>query len=134
MQVDAAAAAVATDGATLLGSDDDGVLRLVASGGADDAINVYVVDADAIAAAHEVMLPAATAPMTPATAPQTDAPPVAADADADVAPPLRLLARRTGAHDSDVNCVAWHPHDATLLASAGDDSVLKIWRVDVVNA
>lgn len=32
------------------------------------------------------------------------------------------------AHESDVNCVSWHPHDPSLLASAGDDHVVKIWR------
>jgi WD40 repeat protein len=29
----------------------------------------------------------------------------------------------------DVNCVAWHPTDPTLLASASDDGVIKIWRL-----
>ena len=32
------------------------------------------------------------------------------------------------AHDGDVNCVAWRPGDATALASAGDDGLVKIWR------
>lgn len=32
------------------------------------------------------------------------------------------------AHDSDVNCVRWHPVDHTLLASAGDDGLIKLWR------
>ena len=28
----------------------------------------------------------------------------------------------------DVNCVRWHPTDPTLLASAGDDGRVKLWR------
>ena len=32
------------------------------------------------------------------------------------------------AHDGDVNCVRWHPLDGSLLASAGDDGLVKIWK------
>ena len=35
------------------------------------------------------------------------------------------------AHTADVNCVQWHPQDATLLASAGDDGSVKLWRIQV---
>lgn len=34
-----------------------------------------------------------------------------------------------GAHESDVNCVAWHPSDPRLLASAGDDGAVRVWRL-----
>jgi WD40 repeat protein len=35
------------------------------------------------------------------------------------------------AHEADVNCVAWNPSEAAahLLASAGDDSAVKIWAL-----
>jgi hypothetical protein len=36
---------------------------------------------------------------------------------------------KEGAHDSDVNSVAWHPSDATLLASGGDDGAVRLWRL-----
>lgn len=32
------------------------------------------------------------------------------------------------AHDGDVNCVRWHPLDGSLLASVGDDGLVKIWK------
>lgn len=35
---------------------------------------------------------------------------------------------REHAHVSDVNCVRWHPTDAQLLASAGDDGCVRLWR------
>mmetsp|Transcript_28068 Transcript_28068/g.90653 ORF Transcript_28068/g.90653 Transcript_28068/m.90653 type:complete len:193 (-) Transcript_28068:78-656(-) len=47
------------------------------------------------------------------------------------APTLRLLHREASAHTADVNCVQWHPTDAALLASAGDDGVARVWRWDV---
>jgi WD40 repeat protein len=40
-----------------------------------------------------------------------------------------LVAEAEGAHTADVNCVAWHPRDDTLLASAADDGLVKLWRV-----
>ena len=39
-----------------------------------------------------------------------------------------LLCTREQAHPLDVNCVRWHPSDATLLASAGDDCCVRLWR------
>lgn len=33
------------------------------------------------------------------------------------------------AHEGDVNCVRWHPKDCSLLASAGDDGVVRLWKV-----
>ena len=43
-------------------------------------------------------------------------------------PAFQLAACRRGAHPEDVNCVRWHPTDGTLLASAGDDCTIKLWR------
>jgi WD40 repeat protein len=31
----------------------------------------------------------------------------------------------------DVNCVCWHPHDGSILCSAGDDGTVRIWRYDL---
>ena len=52
---------------------------------------------------------------------------------------VRLLALRGGslvkvggardAHVLDANCVRWHPTEPSLLASAGDDAAVKLWRV-----
>ena len=39
-----------------------------------------------------------------------------------------LLCTRRQAHPLDVNCVRWNPADSTLLASAGDDCCVKLWR------
>lgn len=32
------------------------------------------------------------------------------------------------AHFGDVNCVRWHPTDAGILATAGDDCVVRVWK------
>lgn len=39
-----------------------------------------------------------------------------------------LLCKREQAHPLDVNCVRWHPTDPSLLASAGDDCCVRLWR------
>lgn len=41
-----------------------------------------------------------------------------------------LECKREAAHPLDVNCVRWHPKDPQLLASAGDDGSIRIWRVE----
>lgn len=33
-------------------------------------------------------------------------------------------------HDGDVNCVSWSPQDPKILASCGDDGLIRIWRYD----
>lgn len=40
----------------------------------------------------------------------------------------RLVCRHEKAHDADVNCVRWHPRDAGLLATAGDDGTIRLWE------
>lgn len=40
-----------------------------------------------------------------------------------------LVASKEEAHDGDVNCVQWSKAEAGLLASAGDDGLVRIWRV-----
>jgi hypothetical protein len=39
-----------------------------------------------------------------------------------------MACRREQAHPTDVNCVRWHPTEPGLLASAGDDCTIRIWR------
>ncbi len=39
---------------------------------------------------------------------------------------LEVLA--PGAHRGDVNCVRWCPREASVLVSAGDDGLIKLWR------
>eukprot|EP00873_Tetraselmis_striata_P005974 jgi/Tetstr1/426238/TSEL_016558.t1 len=58
----------------------------------------------------------------------------AEDAEAEAEPssrarPFRQLACREAAHASDVNCVRWNPTRTGMLASAGDDEVVKIWQL-----
>lgn len=49
--------------------------------------------------------------------------------DPGAAPAFRLAAQRRQAHAGDVNCVRWHPRDDGLLASAGDDGAVRLWRL-----
>ena len=41
-----------------------------------------------------------------------------------------LECRKEQAHPCDVNCVRWHPKEGCLLASAGDDGCIKIWKFE----
>lgn len=46
---------------------------------------------------------------------------------------LRVLGRVPSAHGGDINCVSWSTFSSddqagTLLASAGDDGTIRIWR------
>eukprot|EP01028_Stygiella_incarcerata_P008110 TRINITY_DN344_c0_g1_i1.p1 TRINITY_DN344_c0_g1~~TRINITY_DN344_c0_g1_i1.p1 ORF type:complete len:365 (-),score=92.65 TRINITY_DN344_c0_g1_i1:833-1927(-) len=42
---------------------------------------------------------------------------------------FRVLVEVEGAHESDVNCVRFHPTDPAILASCGDDGCLKVWKL-----
>jgi WD40 repeat protein len=42
--------------------------------------------------------------------------------------PLFSMDTAVNTGHGDVNCVCWHPHDGCMLASAGDDGAVRIWR------
>lgn len=41
---------------------------------------------------------------------------------------FQLALTRQQAHNADVNCVRWSPKEPTLLATAGDDNTIRLWR------
>ncbi|EGC40348.1 hypothetical protein DICPUDRAFT_74124 [Dictyostelium purpureum] len=41
----------------------------------------------------------------------------------------KVLLKKEGAHDSDVNCTKWNPKHENILASCGDDGTIKIWEL-----
>ncbi|KAL3155392.1 hypothetical protein ABBQ38_010951 [Trebouxia sp. C0009 RCD-2024] len=41
---------------------------------------------------------------------------------------FQLALTKQQAHNADVNCVRWSPRDPTLLATAGDDNTVRLWR------
>ncbi|XP_078447457.1 transducin/WD40 repeat-like superfamily protein [Wolffia australiana] len=43
-------------------------------------------------------------------------------------PSYKMLLKKEKAHEMDVNVVRWSPKDQSLLASGGDDGLIKIWR------
>jgi len=45
-------------------------------------------------------------------------------------PSFMLDCRTDKAHSGDINCVRWNPKDPYMLASAGDDDIVKIWRYE----
>lgn len=42
---------------------------------------------------------------------------------------VRRVCCQAAAHPSDINCVRWHPIIPGLLASAGDDGCIRLWRL-----
>lgn len=42
--------------------------------------------------------------------------------------PLFFLDASVKSPHGDVNCVCWHPWDGSILASAGDDGAVRLWR------
>ncbi|BDA49730.1 probable cytosolic iron-sulfur protein assembly protein CI [Coccomyxa sp. Obi] len=55
-------------------------------------------------------------------------PTTSADIDPLQKPSFSMAAKQSEAHPADVNCVRWNPQDPTLLASAGDDGSIRLWR------
>lgn len=43
-------------------------------------------------------------------------------------PVFALVAHVSKAHTQDVNCVAWNPKEAGLLASCSDNGEIALWR------
>jgi WD40 repeat protein len=86
--------------ATVYSVDWSRLSGAIASGAADDAIRVFTED------------------------------PEQPQGWATDSPSFRCVAHAAGAHAADVNCVRWNPRRAHLLASAGDDQLVKVWRFD----
>ncbi len=86
--------------ATIYSVDWSRASGAIASGGADDAIHIFDED------------------------------PEQSQGWAVDSPAFRCLVQVRGAHAADVNCVRWNPRRPGLLASAGDDQVVKVWRYD----
>jgi WD40 repeat protein len=42
---------------------------------------------------------------------------------------LELVAELRGAHAGDVNSVAWSPAEEGVLCTAGDDRIVRVWRL-----
>ena len=42
--------------------------------------------------------------------------------------PLFSIDAVASTEHGDVNCICWHPFDGTMLVSAGDDGVVRLWR------
>ena len=54
-----------------------------------------------------------------------------AQSDANNEPSFYLYDTIHKAHSQDVNCVAWNPKQAGILASCSDDGDVKLWKVDL---
>lgn len=87
----------------------------VASGGEDNCINVYRYEDE----------PSTTVPYH--SIPQGDD--VENNQGEGKEKDFKRMIRVSNAHEGDVNCVRWHPTNSTLLVSAGDDGIVKLWRL-----
>ena len=54
------------------------------------------------------------------------------DAGKDATEEVQLLCKLEKGHTSDVNCVSWHPKEENVLATCGDDNLVKIWVLEKV--
>ena len=45
---------------------------------------------------------------------------------------LKLVKEVKEAHGGDVNCVRFNPRDPSVLATCGDDELVKVWDVPSV--
>jgi WD40 repeat protein len=41
----------------------------------------------------------------------------------------KVLFKQSNAHAEDVNCIRFNPASPNMLASAGDDCLIKVWRI-----
>lgn len=78
---------------------------LIATGAADDCLRIFEVDD------HELALKGGRG---------------VGDSQAAA---VKMVAKKEKAHSTDINCVQWHPKDGGILATAGDDEVIRMWRV-----
>jgi WD40 repeat protein len=46
-------------------------------------------------------------------------------------PNFELSVKQCDAHEGDVNAVSWNPKIGEMLASCGDDGVVKIWQYEI---
>lgn len=94
--------AATSDGGVDDDDHDDNNVGLIATGGGDDAVCVFGLDASRDAEAT--------------------------GQDGTSGERYRQLLRHEGAHRGDVNCVAWNPKRWGVLATAGDDNTVRIWK------
>ncbi|KAL6781999.1 hypothetical protein ACKKBF_B10240 [Auxenochlorella protothecoides x Auxenochlorella symbiontica] len=116
---------------------------LIASGGADNSICIHGVGGAASASPPQADANAMPSPpgsdsgpgSGPSLAPGLKVRSLFMPEHGFQAPPVEKLAvtlshKEAAAHASDTNCVRWHPTIPGLLASAGDDGILKLWQYD----
>ena len=42
---------------------------------------------------------------------------------------MKLICKVEKGHAADINGVTWHPKDENILATCGDDNVVKLWAL-----